>query len=90
MHNITLDGRKIDNQEQLHAFLKESLELPDYYGNNLDALWDCLTGYVTMPLTIRWVQIQESEKKLGDYSRLLLQLFQDAEEEVEGFHLLIE
>nr|WP_313780584.1 barstar family protein [Paenibacillus larvae] len=65
MHDILLDGRKIGNLGQLHTVLKEALELPDYYGNNLDALWDCLTGYVAMPLTIRWVHFQESEKSLG-------------------------
>ncbi|AHD05695.1 barnase inhibitor [Paenibacillus larvae subsp. pulvifaciens] len=90
LHDILLDGRKIGNLGQLHTVLKEALELPDYYGNNLDALWDCLTGYVAMPLTIRWVHFQESEKKLGDHSRLLLQLFRDAEEELEGFQLLLE
>jgi len=79
LRDVILDGGKIDNLEQLHAALKEALELPDYYGNNLDALWDCLTGWVGMPLTIRWLHYHESEKKLGEYSRLLLQLFRDAE-----------
>lgn len=90
MRDVILDGKKMDNREQLHAALKEALELPDYYGNNLDALWDCLTGWVEMPLTIRWVHFQESEKKLGEYSLLLLQLFQDAEKEIEGFQLQLE
>ncbi|GAB2674194.1 barstar family protein [Paenibacillus thermoaerophilus] len=90
MREVILDGGKIDNVAQLHALLKEALELPDYYGNNLDALWDCLTGWVNMPLTIRWSHVQESEKKLGEYSRQLLQLFRDAEKEIEGFQLQLD
>ncbi|MED5015851.1 barstar family protein [Paenibacillus chibensis] len=90
MREIILDGGKIDNKEQLHAFLKEELKLPDYYGGNLDALWDALTGYASMPLMIRWVKFQESEAKLGEYSRLVLELFQEAENEMEGFQLRME
>jgi len=90
LRDIILDGGKVDNKDQLHAVLKEALQLPDYYGNNLDALWDCLTGWVEMPLMIRWLHFQESEEKLGEYSQLLLQLFRDAEEEIEGFHLQLE
>lgn len=90
MREIILDGAVIHDKDQLHAFLKEAMKLPAYYGNNLDALWDCLTGGVEMPLTVRWLHVQESEKKLGEYSRQLLELFQDAEKEVEGFHLRLE
>ncbi|MCS7464811.1 barstar family protein [Paenibacillus doosanensis] len=90
MRSIILDGTKIETREQLHAVLKQSLALPDYYGNNLDALWDCMTGWVQMPLTVRWLHFEESEKKLGDYSRLLLQLLEQAEQEIAGFRLQLE
>ncbi|MDR9857545.1 barstar family protein [Paenibacillus sp. VCA1] len=90
MRTFILDGGNIDNIGQLHAVLKEGLALPDLYGGNLDALWDCLTGWVDMPLTVRWVRFEESEKKLGEYGRSLLQLFRDAEEEIEGFRLELE
>lgn len=29
--------------EEGHNYLKEVLNFPDYYGKNLDALYDCLT-----------------------------------------------
>lgn len=41
MKIIELDGRKI--RKESHDYLKEELSLPDYYGKNLDALYDCLT-----------------------------------------------
>jgi len=90
LRNVILDGEKINNREELHVFLKDALELPDYYGHNLDALWDVLTGGVAMPLTIRWLHYQDSVRKLGEYSEHLLQLFRDVENELEGFRLLLE
>ena len=40
---VTLDARKMDEKVAAHAYLKKQLTMPDYYGNNLDALYDCLT-----------------------------------------------
>lgn len=39
---IVLDARRM-GREQVHAYLKEVFPFPPYYGNNLDALYDCLT-----------------------------------------------
>ncbi len=41
MHCIELDGKLI--KKDGHDYLKKSLNFPDYYGKNLDALYDCLT-----------------------------------------------
>lgn len=38
---IEIDGRLI--KKEGHDYLKEVLNFPDYYGKNLDALYDCLT-----------------------------------------------
>lgn len=40
---IILDAGCMEEEEETHAYLKEKLALPEYYGNNLDALYDCLT-----------------------------------------------
>ncbi len=38
-----LDGAKLRTLPEAHAYLRETLALPAYYGENLDALFDCLT-----------------------------------------------
>lgn len=38
-----LDGRALSEKEAAHRYLKEQLGFPDYYGMNLDALYDLLT-----------------------------------------------
>ena len=41
MISIEIDGKLIKRDG--HDYLKEVLNFPDYYGKNLDALYDCLT-----------------------------------------------
>jgi RNAse (barnase) inhibitor barstar len=40
--NVTIDGTKISNAEQLYDAFLSQLSLPEYFGKNLDALFDCL------------------------------------------------
>ena len=38
-----LDALKMKTKTEAHVYLKEMLALPEYYGGNLDALYDCLS-----------------------------------------------
>ena len=48
---LTLNARKMDTRERAHEHLKRRLRLPAWYGDNLDALSDCL-GEIGEPTTI--------------------------------------
>lgn len=43
MKKVILDCEKLLSRKQAHLYLAEKLDFPDYYGKNLDALYDCLT-----------------------------------------------
>ena len=43
MRKIVLKFTNATSKNAIHEYLKEKLELPEYCGNNLDALYDCLT-----------------------------------------------
>ena len=43
MKTVTLDGAVLASKEALHQTLAQALSFPDWYGGNLDALFDCLT-----------------------------------------------
>lgn len=83
MSIIILDGKEFTSEKKVHQLLKEKLELPDYYGDNFNALWDCLTGWVELPLKIIWNDYKCSEEYLGDFAVELKNLFLEAENEIE-------
>lgn len=39
----TVDCSSITSAKELHRVLARSLDFPEWYGHNLDALYDCLT-----------------------------------------------
>ena len=43
MTTLFIDASRYDTPRDLHAALKGMLALPDYYGMNADALYDCLS-----------------------------------------------
>lgn len=44
MKIVNIDCAGITDARQLHEILARALTFPDWYGNNLDALYDCLTA----------------------------------------------
>ena len=43
---LILNGAYFGNARQIHNFLANQLHFPEWYGGNLDALYDCLTDLV--------------------------------------------
>ncbi len=87
---IIIDGLRINDKNQFHEYIKDIMEFPEYYGKNLDALWDCLTGWIGLPVEIEWTNYTVSKEKLGDYANKILEVFKDAEEELgEDFKLIL-
>ncbi|WP_242221766.1 barstar family protein [Bacillus cereus group sp. BfR-BA-01380] len=89
MEKIVLKGHEFISKEVLHKILKEKLDFPEYYGENADALWDCLTGWIALPLTIEWECFEESKQFLGSYAELILETFQYAQKEMIGKFFII-
>lgn len=42
MKKAIVDFSKCQYIYEIHEQIKGSLNFPDYYGNNLDAFWDCI------------------------------------------------
>nr|WP_314629750.1 barstar family protein [uncultured Noviherbaspirillum sp.] len=44
MASVTLDGRKLTDMHAFHRECELAFGLPDFYGRNISALIDCLSG----------------------------------------------
>ena len=85
---IVLDARRFKGRTRAHAYLKEALGLPDYYGKNLDALYDCLGDIVEETVIVVPDVIQKKEY-LGDYGRTMLRVFKNAAAENPALQIKI-
>ena len=74
-----LDGRQIADRSGLHDLLVEKLELPDYYGRNLDALYDLLTER-REELALELIHVSELRSNLGCYADAFLNTLKEAAE----------
>ncbi len=73
MKTILIDGSEITSRENAHAQLFAKLSFPDYYGGNLDALHDCLTG-INEPTHIILEHCDDVLLSLGSYGAALLRV----------------
>lgn len=64
MEERIIDCTQIKTREDLHRIFRETLSFPEYYGNNLDALHDCLTE---LSGKIRLLEWETAEANLGSY-----------------------
>ncbi|MBR3972667.1 MAG: barstar family protein [Oscillospiraceae bacterium] len=68
MKHITIDCAAIDSRESLHRTFSDALSLPEFYGNNLDALHDVLTA-ICEDTTLEIQNWPAAEVALGNYAK---------------------
>jgi ribonuclease inhibitor len=90
MKKVNIDGRYISSYKELHELLKKKLEFPDFYGANLDALWDCITGMIELPLELRWKHYEVSEERLGEKAQRTRAVLEEAHNQNIGFVFIVE
>ncbi|MGO4987266.1 barstar family protein [Gallicola sp. Sow4_E12] len=84
-----VDGKRIRNKRALHLLLKKDLKLSDYYGNNLDALWDEISSSIREREII--VKNQEDLiENLGEYGKRFMTVLYDLDKSISNFVFIIE
>ena len=81
MKYITLDFAEIKSLWQLHEYFIDIFELPDYYGRNMDALWDCLSCSFEENTTIILKNLHSMSIDMHPIIPAIQKLFQDLENE---------
>ena len=72
---VVLDCEKLLRRKEAHLYLAEMLDFPDYYGKNLDALYDCLTELGECTIVLRGDNILRGSE---GYGAKVLKAFQEA------------
>lgn len=75
----------------VHKEIKEKLELPEWYGENLDALWDALIGIAQTPIIVKTIFKPQtiSSKKLTPYINEVINVFNEAVEKCNEINVII-
>ncbi|MBO7595422.1 MAG: barstar family protein [Bacteroidales bacterium] len=82
MKKIILDFENISGKEEMHKYLAEKFEFPDYYGGNLDALFECLTD-IAEPTAVNIVNA------INDYDEQIINVITAAEEENDNLAVFV-
>ena len=86
---IRIDGAEILSRDDLHDALSRQLSLPEYYGRNLDALYDCLTD-LSEPTELHLAHKAELTANLGIYADVFETVLRDACAENACLQLFLE
>jgi len=89
MQEFYLNGAVMTDPQTTHRHLQQALSLPDYYGGNLDALWDCLVSDFSEK-TVYFTNLPAMLDNLGAYGDALLELLWEAAASNSNLHLIIE
>ena len=74
-----LDFSECQYLGEIYEIIKNELELPEWFGANLDALWDAVTGIMYTPAEIRIRKTVARSNLLPEVEGIIA-LLQEAEE----------
>ncbi len=89
-NKIIIDFSECQYVGSLHNEIKSKLNLSDWYGGNLDALWDSLTGIIETPVEIEVIFKPKTKaaQKMEPYVSQIINVFKDAEIEYNEIKLI--
>ena len=87
MTTYTIDCKEIVDRVSAHNYIADILKFPEYYGKNLDALFDCLTDMGECIIEFKNI---DSLSCLAEYAKPLLSVFMDAAENNGRIQIIME
>lgn len=84
---FVIDGKNMTDRRTSHEEIARALRFPDYYGHNLDALFDLLS---TFEGTVVIKNAASALNAMGAYALSIFKTFMDAQEENRRFTITFE
>ncbi len=82
MDTVYIDFADLGDYEDFYAQLKDKVQLPEHFGDNLDALSDVISGEIKLPLHLEFVNMSVDQLEIFED---LLTTLEDIEDGVEDF-----
>ena len=75
MQIIQIDFRRIGSLKDFYKVFGNQVSLPEYFGGNLDALWDVVSTEIVTPVMIKFEHLTLHQLEIFEE---LIALFEDA------------
>lgn len=75
LREITLDLCDCEYIRDFHERVRVAFDFPEWYGKNLDALWDLLSEPLSAKVTV--IGVDAMTKELQEYFLKVIQVFED-------------
>jgi ribonuclease inhibitor len=77
---LVIDGADVASESDFHSLLAGHPKVPGFYGRNLDALWDTITGLIERPFSIIWFNTDQSRARMGPGFDRIVAILNEAEQ----------
>lgn len=88
LRRFSLDFSECRYLGEIYAQIKSVLELPQWCGENLDALWDAVTGMMYTPAEVT-IMPQTRTKELQEDVKEIITVFQEARDEYNEISVIV-
>ena len=88
LRRFSLDFSECRYLGEIYAQIKSVLELPHWCGENLDALWDAVTGMMYTPAEVT-IMPQTRTKELQEDVKEIITVFQEAQDEYNEISVIV-
>ena len=88
LRRFSLDFSECRYLGEIYAQIKNVLELPRWCGENLDALWDVVTGMMYTPAEVTIIP-KVRRKELQEDVKEIITVFQEAQDEYNEISIIV-
>lgn len=88
LRRFSLDFSECRYLGEIYAQIKSVLELPQWCGENLDALWDVVTGMMYTPAEVTIIP-KVRRKELQEDVKEIITVFQEAQDEYNEISVIV-
>lgn len=89
---LSLDFSGCEDLDDVYRLMKEAFVFPDYFGENANALWDCLRDFPDWPLLVSisgLSNIMNKHKYYQQQIQIILEVFDDVHQKIPEIEFLI-